>query len=405
MNKKVIYFILISLVITDSFRIINNQGFIRIESATYIAAFLKYISLFIIIRYAYKSKWHNDIPNDIKNIYKVWLWWLVFELFRGAILAQDYWDWKFLMLSSVPFSLVPLIFYFGKSLKIVKYNFNFVLKFLFPFGFLLIPLSLIASLELYARIMISVNLFILFIPYVKFRWKILIIGVAVISVLFHLGFRTNIIKVAFSFVLLSSYYYRKLISQRILRLAHFTLFIVPVILLFLGINNKFNVFKYLSEQKPYYTQSRTGGVESLTADTRSFIYYEVLSSIAKTGNWIIGEGASGGYYSIWREAINNKRYGSEVGILNILLYDGLIGVIIYFSLLYFVSLTAIKKSNNYLSKMLGLFIAFRWTTSFIEEFTQYDLNFYFFWLAVGLVSSTAFRMRSDEELKSFFKLV
>jgi len=313
------------------------------------------------------------------------------------------------MLSSVPFSLVPLVFFLGKDLKIVKYNFNFVLKFLFLFGFLLIPLSYIASLELYARIMIPVNLFILFIPHVKFRWKILIIGVAITSVLFYLGFRTNILKVVFSFSLLGLYYFRKTISQKIFSFGAIILFVLPFILIFLGLSNRFNVFEYLSEQKSYYTESRTGGEENLISDTRTFLYKEVLLSIAQTGNWLIGASASGSYQSLWfwnnGGAMNGKRYGSEVGILNILLYDGILGVLIYFILLFTVSFVAINNSNNYLSKILGLFIAFRWSVSFIEEFTKYDLNFYFFWLAVGLVSSATFRNKSDKEIKDFFKLI
>ncbi|MNU07373.1 hypothetical protein D3C72_2529360 [compost metagenome] len=41
--------------------------------------------------------------------------------------------------------------------------------------------------------------------------------------------------------------------------------------------------------------------------------------------------------------------------------------------------------------------------SFVEEFTQYDMNFYFFWLAIGLASSNEFRSMNDNELKNWFK--
>jgi hypothetical protein len=100
----------------------------------------------------------------------------------------------------------------------------------------------------------------------------------------------------------------------------------------------------------------------------------------------------------------NIRYGCEVGILNTLLMNGIVGIVIYFLLLSVVSFTAINKSNNMLAKMLGLFITFRWTYSFVEEFTNYDLNFYFFWIAVGFVSSESFRNMTDEEIIDYFKL-
>ena len=117
---------------------------------------------------------------------------------------------------------------------------------------------------------------------------------------------------------------------------------------------------------------------------------------------MFGEGGAGKYKSKYLGDINGWRYGSEVGILNILLYDGIIGVMIYFLLLFAVSFIAIYRSNNYLSKLLGLFIASRFLLSFIEEFTQYDMNFYFFWIAVGMVSSSHFRKISDEQLKKYF---
>ena len=98
------------------------------------------------------------------------------------------------------------------------------------------------------------------------------------------------------------------------------------------------------------------------------------------------------------------RYGAEVGFLNILLYSGIIGVILYLLMLLTASYYAIFHSNNFLSKMLGLLLAGRWITFFIEEFTNFDLNNVFIWIIIGMVSCIEFRALSDDDLKLFFRL-
>ena len=122
---------------------------------------------------------------------------------------------------------------------------------------------------------------------------------------------------------------------------------------------------------------------------------------------MFGSGASGKYSTIRFEnaggGINGLRYRCEVHFLNIFLYFGLVGVISYTLLLFIVCYHGIYNSNNILAKMLSLLIASRFLLSFIEEFTQYDMNFFFFWLIVGLVSSKQFRSMSDQQVKSFFK--
>jgi hypothetical protein len=62
---------------------------------------------------------------------------------------------------------------------------------------------------------------------------------------------------------------------------------------------------------------------------------------------------------------------------------------------------AINYSNNFLSKILGVFVAFRWVVFFIEDITKYDINFYFLWIAIGMCFSTQFRMQTDDDLKKW----
>ena len=406
--SKIVLFTLIALVISDFFKYLSWVGGLNFDNSTSISSLLNYTSIFIMVFIASESKWNDEIPNTIKNWFKLWMFWNIINLLRGALLAADYWDWKMLFLSSFFFSLIPLAFFLGKNLDIVATIFKFVLKYLFPLGFLFIPLTLATNEELYSRLMIPISLFILFIPFLKFKWKFLIIVVAATSLLMVIGFRSNIIKIAFSVILLMVYYFREYLRKSWLKLVQLILFLIPLVLLSLAITDQYNVFERTSTEVGYSSINSKGEEENLMADTRTGLYVDVFNSLNNSSDWLFGKSAIASYESEMffdtGGAINGKRYGCEVGILNILLRNGLIGVTCYFLLLFTVSGYAIKYSSNILAKMMGLFIAFRWAYSFVEEFTQYDLNFYFFWIAIGLVSSVQFRDMTDKEIRIFFEL-
>jgi hypothetical protein len=403
--KKHIFFTLISLVIVDSFRWLSYGGFLNVDSSTYIASFLTYISIFFLIKIALNSDWKKNTPMSIQNLLKFWIGLNVLNFVRSFFLAEDYWDYKYIFFNAVTFSFISLVFFIGNNLQKAVIVFEFAFKYLFPFGFLLIPLTLATNEELYSRIMIPISLFILFIPSVKFKNKVLIILVAVISILLVFSFRSNIIKIAFSTVLVLVYYFN--VNYRFLRILNISLFAIPIVLFILAVSGSFNIFTDFSENRDFQIETKADSAETLADDSRTFLYVEVLQSITNQGNFFIGSGYAGGYESIVIEVsegtTHNKRYDCEVGILNILMQSGLSGVLLYFLLLFKVSFMAINHSSNRLAKILGLYISFRWLLSFVEEFTQYDLNFYFFWLAIGLASSNDFRSMNDKEITTWIR--
>lgn len=409
--KKYINFILFTLIATvvaDLFRLLSWVDTISAGYSTYLIAALIYASLILTGYVAFKTNRFNEVPFAVKLTFNAWLIWNIFNILRGGLLANSYWDWKFLMLSSVGFSMISLVFFVGNNPFFVKQIITFFLKYVVVFGFLIIPLTLISNRELYSRLMIPVCFFILFFPYLGTKWKILVSVVVFLSIFIALGFRTNIIKIALSVLLLSLYYFRNYIRKSWLKIAHFLIFVIPLVLLFAGLTGRFNIFAQISTQHEYKVESSQGNEINLTGDTRSFLYKEVLASMDGVSDWVIGKSASGSYNSVWfyndGGAMNGKRYRCEINVLNILIYHGLIGVVIYLSLIYIVSYRAINNSRNILSKMLGLAIASRWALSFFEEFTQYDLNFYFFWLFVGLLGTTSFRKLSDIEVKKYLRI-
>lgn len=411
-SNKFIYYILLATVIIDSIRRIANAGFVITGVQTYYSAFLNYTVLFIMIYNARKSNLSSIIPKEIGVFLKLWLVINIVNLLRSFFVVVDYWDWKYLMLSGFSFALIPLAFFYGIDLRYAKTIFKFVLKFLFPLGFLIIPLALLTDPQLYPRLMIMVSFFILFIPYLKPKYKMLIIVVAGASILIALGYRTNAVKILFSLLLLMSWNFRTLIRNSWLGIWRTAIFIAPVLLFILAVFYNYNIFQEVSSSYQGYnveTEWSASGVRNIVDDTRSFLYVEVLSQLEYNNSWLLGESAVGSYKSNvffnTGGAMGSDRYETEVGFLNILFKYGLLGILVYFLLLYNVSKFAIFSSNNFLSKMIGLTIVFRWTLMFVEEYTQFDLNFFFFWVMVGLVSSNSFREMTDSEITDYFKAI
>lgn len=405
--RKSLFFILYSIVIIETIRILASSGKVPMGGSTYLLASLEYLSLFILVKIAMATKLGTEVPFKIKLCYLAWLVINMINFLRGIVLATGYWDYKFLFLTSFSFSVISLIFYVG-----VNHSYFIILcrEFFFRIigtALLITPFVYFYNHELFSRLVIPITFFLCLLPYVNKGTKKILFVTAVISTFIALDFRTNLIKMGMAFSVLILYGLAKRINQRLFNLVHKLLFIIPILLLILGLFTSFNFFSYLS-QNDWGTAIDSSGREiSMSGDTRTFLYREVISSVMDSGHWLLGESSSGSYRSIFffdtGGAMNGRRSLSEVGILNIFLYHGIIGVIVYCLLLYFVSSTAISNSNNYLSKMFGIVIASRWLFSFIEEFTLFDMNFFFFWLIMGYVSTNSFRSMTDREVALFFQ--
>jgi hypothetical protein len=180
---------------------------------------------------------------------------------------------------------------------------------------------------------------------------------------------------------------------------------LPLLLVVLGITGQYNIFMEIATVDMYGIKNRQHSTFPLsqTYDTRTFLYTEVITDVVKNNSVLFGKSPSQPYHSDFFTnsggAIDGRRYSSEVHILNMLLYFGLFGVILFLSFLVHVAYIGLFQSNNFLSKMLALLILSRYMLSFIEEFTLYNLNWFFFWLIMGLVASKKFRNMTDAEIK------
>jgi len=102
--SKLIVLIFVGLFIIVAFQVLGDSGLLNIANATYISAFIKYISIIIITSIAFKVKAKNEITKTIRTWFLIWLTWNLFEIIRAVFLAANYWDWKSLFFKSMPFS-------------------------------------------------------------------------------------------------------------------------------------------------------------------------------------------------------------------------------------------------------------------------------------------------------------
>jgi O-antigen ligase len=253
--------------------------------------------------------------------------------------------------------------------------------------------------------MVPVTFLLLLFPYVSRKHKILLLSVSFLSVITAPDFRSVQVKLSIAVLFVLGYYFRKFINKKILLFIHSTIFIVPFFFIVGAVYFDYNFFKDGVSSEEYIVN--VGENESnLRADTRTFLYVEILADL-KGYEWLLGKSAIGSYQSSFfgmgGADDNGKRYSCEVGILNILLRNGIIGVLIYMILLFRLTRRAIRNSNNYLISSLALLLAFRWPLTFIEEFTEYDLNFFFFWTLLGLISIYKVQKFTDNEVKIFIQ--
>lgn len=334
----------------------------------------------------------------------LFLLWTFSAIVRGTFVAENYWEWKALAQNTLAI-LLPLLIYFFSQKTILQNTLQLWVKYALPL-FVIFALLLITP-DSYGFYLGPIWLFGLLLPALNRRWQIIVFVLLVILLTLGLSNRSTIIKTAIVFSLLILYQYRRLISLKLIKFFQISLFVLPIILLFIGLTGIFNVF-----QMDEYIKTNSSESE-LTSDTRSFIFEEQIFSAIQNNYVIWGRTPARGFDSIYGESLamsiykadNSKgakvkfeRQSCEVVHLNIFNYLGIIGVVLY-SILYFQSsYLAVNKSKNIFIKMIGLFIAFRWGYGWVEDFNRFDIMNMSLWMMIAMGYSSQFRNMTNGEI-------
>jgi len=136
------------------------------------------------------------------------------------------------------------------------------------------------------------------------------------------------------------------------------------------------------------------------ADTRTFLYYEVFQDLSYNKAFVFGKGIDAGYSSIAFETYNRTMV--EVGFLQILMKTGIVGFLLYTSVIISAIFKSLGKSNNLFIKSLGLLLASYLLLIFIENVIAFNLLNIIIWIVVGMCHSPKLRGLSNKGIRNAF---
>jgi len=368
-------------------------------------------SLNIIILYV----WFKSIPyyvskDQIKEMrfLKILLLWYSITIFRGAFVADDYWTTKSLITNSLGLFL-PIVAYVLTNKIVLQKFLRYYVRYVLPMFLIFL---FITPNDTYARYLIIVSVLILFVPAFKKRMSLNLILIGLFAIIINLTARGKVLTFIVPMILLALYYYRLYIPLKLWESLRKVVIFSPIILFYLAFTGSFNVFKMNDYIHGDYTTETTKKgevvVENLLTDTRTILYEEVLLSALKNNYLVFGRTpARGNDTDFWEDQTEitgkNERFSNESGILNVFTWTGIIGLLLYFLVFYKATYLAINKSNNIYSKMIGIFLAFRWLWSWVSEYSAFELSYLSIWILVAMSYSKSFRNMNNNEFKIWIR--
>jgi len=407
-NSKIIIFISF-LVLLISFKSSNQWSDFPIGNDFF--WWLVQIVFFVLV-FKLNRSYSTRLIQKNYFLIKLYVSWNIICMVRGAFVAENYWEWKFLIATSL-FLLLPLLAYTATNATSIQ----IIVKTWFKYGlFIYLLFSPFIWGDGVGKFLIPISFLLLFFSILNWKWKIIAVLVSVFVITFDITARSNVLKFAIPLLIGNLYYFRKILSVKILNLSRLLLLFLPFVFFFMGVSGIFNVFKmdeYLGEDYIVSSNSKSGAFaeESLTTDSRTLLYEEVLGSAVRNVYVLFGrtpargnDSASfGETTSLTLNTGKMERFSNEVSILNIFTWLGLMGVVLYFLIFFRATYLAINQSNNFFMKLIGLNISFRWAYGWVEDFSNFDLSNIFLWIMIGICFSESFRKMTNQEFRLWIR--
>lgn len=392
---------------------VSVELFLRIRSSFTLVRFsLYFIFLLFILYFIYIFFDKEKLRNADRKIIYIYLAWIVICIVRGCFEASDYWQWKNLINAS--FALLLPLFCFIYCDPVVIHR---SLKVWFPWAsliFLIIcPFIFRGAIVFYVGPFLLAGCLLSLIPN-EWKWPIVILFLVMIFI--DIGARSQIIKAILPILLSLLYAFRKFIPFFLVKFAHIMMCILPVGLLFAGILGNQDVFSYfasVSDSAAAGTMDMPAreNIEEFGANTRTFLYEEVISS-AVNNNYVVwgrtpARGNDSAYFgekiASQLQVNRYERPSNEVGFLNVFTWTGLIGLILYCLIFLRAAWLGVYRSLNIPMKIIGLFVAFHFFFGFVEDCNRFDIQNISMWMGLAMCLSEDFRSMSDKEFKAWFK--
>lgn len=399
------------LVIILTFMSVNQWSRIQIGGTFTYWIVSIFIIFYILINNSY---FRNDLNERNYLSVKGYLLWLVISIFRGLFIAEGYWEWKQLIEGSMALALPLFVYPFSSAILLQVFLQKWLKVALFAFFVFFIWTTSLGSKHYYLAPILLLSSFI---SALNRKWKLIFFLLLLMMMFAQLGARSQVIKAVVALLLNLLYLISRRFSiQPFFKIIYSILIFTPIIILYLGLMGIFNPFQNLSniQNGSYIEKKRVNGQvqeDDLVADTRTFIYEEVIKSAVKNNYVFWGRTPARGNDSVFfggylAEELNTgkyERHSNEVCFSNIFTWLGLVGVVLYISIYIRSSYLAIYKSKNLFVKIIGIFIAFHFLFGWIEDFNRLDIANISLWIAISIGFSDEFRNMSDLQFEEWLK--
>lgn len=358
---------------------------------------LPLVSVLILIFVYIGTNWRADLKGDFMlRIFDLMILWIFICFCRGMLNIHERIEWKeFLTNPYLGLSLFPTFFFFvGINLKYFS-QVNMILSFYCVLAWAL-SLFYMSYSELQIFLLLPIFYVIITYPLQSSRNRILTLIISVNIIVVSLTNRAGEMRILISYLIVFIYYiiYKFKFNKKIINIVIFCMLMSPLFSIYLGITGK-NIFTMaLGDFTGEYTQ------ENLTADTRTFLYFEVFQDLKINKAFVFGKGINGGYASNSFETL--KRDVVEVGFLQMLIKSGIIGFLLYMTLIISAIFKALNKSKNLFMGFLALLLSGYVLMFFIENVIAFNLLNIVIWLVVGMCHSEELRSLNDKEIKKLF---
>ena len=399
-EEKLIFIFLIYYTLKD----INT--FIYYDNIIINPPFIKYLIDYLFIG-AIVIHFKNNrqlINNDLilEKYLKIYSFFFVILLIISlSNTKNNYWDYKFIFITVVPFVVFYLVFIIGYKIDNIKYLIKIYSKYFFPISILLFIFIEDLNVEIISRLLLPLSLLFLFFRYVNIVTKMMMLLLSFIIIFYDVSYRLNIFNIIFSFSLIILFYlnFKKVFIYKTL---FYLIIFFPVILIIASLYFNFDFFLYISNL------FKSDLSPNLTANTRSFLYIETYNSINSLKDLLFGQGLNASYISDFFSKNSSLifaegRFRSEVGFLNLILKTGILGFVLYSLIFILPSYLGIVHSSNIVSKILSLKLMSYWLLLFIEFYQQVNVSYFIIYFVSGLLMSKKFRSFDEIEIKNFLK--
>lgn len=366
-------------------------GYARDASMSFklILSLLCWISIFLSIKQI--KPVFNKLGN-LKAIYIAIAILICMSIFQSLLFGVAYVGNKYLVLFGNMYAALNIVcFFFISSILSIssfKYLRNITVVYTFM-SVLLLIYNYSVTIESYFLIF-PLTYAMLFIPYVNFNHRIIIIIGMCLSVFAFIGGGRQ--AVIFWMFNIFAYIACKFLNKRAVFVCSIIAMVLPWILIWYSLHVGASIFEILSD-------SMTSTNDGLNDDTRTFLYMEVFSDFSSQSLFTIlfGKGAIAYYVSDFFRT--NERLGVEIPILEWMMQAGILYVVL-FSLICLCAISRLYKyGNNKLCKIASVLIASYYFNCFISNLNGCNLSIMAFWFMIYLSNNRDFCGYDDKKWK------